>query len=476
MGFLAFDLGAESGRALFGELDADKICLRELHRFANHTTRMNGHLHWNLPGQWEELKSGLRKARELPIEGIGVSTWGVDFGLLGRGGEILGNPYHYRDCRTDGVTDRAIAKLGRERIFNATGIQFMPINSLYQLLSMRQSRSSLLDAAEMLLFMPDLFNFLLTGKAQSEYTIATTSQMFDTANARWATDLIEALELPTRILPPVVQPGTSIGLMRADVADEVGMSPAQVFAPGCHDTASAVAAVPAISSSGDWCYISSGTWSLMGVEIDRPVINAMTLAHNFTNEGGVGGTIRLLKNIMGLWLVQECRREFAAVGHQYDYAELAQMARDARCDSVIDPDDPPFLAPGEMPQKIKAYCARTGQEVPSTPGEFVRVCLLSLAQAYRRTLDRLEEILGRRIEMIHVVGGGSQNALLNQMTADACGRVVLAGPVEATAAGNILVQAIAAGRVGSLAEARQIVARSFAVQRFEPGKSRGGCA
>jgi rhamnulokinase len=341
---------------------------------------------------------------------------------------------------------------------------------------MRQSRSSLLDAAEMLLFMPDLFNFLLTGKAQSEYTIATTSQMFDTANARWATDLIEALELPTRILPPVVQPGTSIGLMRADVADEVGMSPAQVFAPGCHDTASAVAAVPAISSSGDWCYISSGTWSLMGVEIDRPVINAMTLAHNFTNEGGVGGTIRLLKNIMGLWLVQECRREFAAVGHQYDYAELAQMARDARCDSVIDPDDPPFLAPGEMPQKIKAYCARTGQEVPSTPGEFVRVCLLSLAQAYRRTLDRLEEILGRRIEMIHVVGGGSQNALLNQMTADACGRVVLAGPVEATAAGNILVQAIAAGRVGSLAEARQIVARSFAVQRFEPGKSRGGCA
>lgn len=474
--FLAFDLGAESGRAVLGTLDGGKLELTEKHRFANPTGWMNGHLYWNLLGQWEELKTGLRKSAgdhaadgrgPLTLHGIGVDTWGVDFGLLGTSGEILGNPFNYRDPRTEGMMDKAFARVSRDEIFEATGVQFMQLNSLYQLLAMKESGSKLLDCAATLLFMPDLFNFLFTGQKKSEFSIASTSQMYDPRAGAWASAMLQKLKLPTRVLPPIVPSGTVLGPLRADVAKDCGVGEVPVIAPACHDTASAVAAVPA--TGDDWCYISSGTWSLMGVEIREPLINDKSLKYNYTNEGGVGGTIRFLKNIMGLWLVQECRRHFRREGYDHGYAELTQMA--GRCPplvTLIDPDHKPFLSPGEMPRKIEEFCKQTRQRPPGSRGEFVRACLDSLALTYRRTLDGLEDVLGRRVSIIHVVGGGCQNELLNQMTADACNRPVLAGPIEATAIGNILVQAMATGNIKSLEDARSIVRASFDVKLYQP--------
>ncbi len=471
--FLAFDLGAESGRALLGHLDGQRLTLEEKHRFANPNGRMNGHLHWNLLQQWEELKTGLRKASTggTKLDGIGVDTWGVDFGLIGKGGEVLGFPYMYRDSRTDGMMDKAFAKVPRDKIFDATGIQFMQLNSLFQLFAMKQANSAVLDAAETLLFMPDLFNYLFTGARKSEFSIATTSQMYDPRKRAWAVDMLKALGLPTHILPEIVPSGTVIGPLHDDVAKECGVEASvPVIAPACHDTGSAVAAVPA--EGKDWCYISSGTWSLMGVELAEPLINAKALQYNYTNEGGVGGTIRFLKNIMGLWLVQECRRHWQKEGHEHSYAELTQMASEATAlRSLVNPDHGPFLSPGDMPHKIAEFCTKTKQPVPSSPGEFVRVCLDSLALAYRATLEGLEDVLGRKIGVIHIVGGGTQNELLTQMTADACGREVVAGPVEATAIGNILVQAMATGDVKMLADARAIVRTSFDVKRYKPRHS-----
>ena len=474
--FLAFDLGAESGRVVLGTLAGDKLTLEEKHRFLNPTGRLNGHLHWNLLGQWEELKAGLRKAAveqhgdhrtPIPLHGIGVDTWGVDFGLLSESGEILGNPFHYRDARTDGMMERAFARVPRERIFETTGIQFMQLNSLYQLLAMSEAKSSMLRSAETLLFMPDLFNYLFTGQRRGEFSIATTSQMYDPRRKAWAIPMLKELGLPTHLLPEIIPSGTMIGELRSDVADECGVPPMPVIAPACHDTGSAVAAVPA--GSDDWCYISSGTWSLMGVEIPEPIINEKSLHYNYTNEGGVGGTIRFLKNIMGLWLVQECRRQWQREGYDHGYAELTQMAQRSKpLAAIIDPDHKPFLSPGEMPRKIEEFCRQTDQRPPGARGEFIRACLDSLALTYRKTLDGLEDVLGRKVGVIHVLGGGSQNELLNQMTADACDRPVVAGPVEATAIGNILVQAMATGDIKSLADARAIVRRSFRVTRYEP--------
>jgi sugar (pentulose or hexulose) kinase len=477
--FLAFDLGAESGRAVLGTLGADRrLTLAEKHRFANPTGRMNGHLYWNLLAQWEELKTGLRNTASksapggaVTLDGIGVDTWGVDYGLVGRVGNVLGNPYHYRDSRTDGMLERAFAKVPREQIFETTGIQFMQLNTLYQLLAMRESFSQALEVAETLLFIPDLFNFLFTGVRKSEFSIATTSQMYDPRQRDWARPMLEQLGIPTRILPEIVPSGTVIGPLQKDVCDECGAGQVPVIAPACHDTGSAVAAVPA-EGSQSWCYISSGTWSLMGVELDKPLINEKSLRYNYTNEGGVGGTIRFLKNIMGLWLVQECRRQFQRDGYDHTYAELTQMAGRAKpLAALIDPDHKPFGSPGEMPAKIDQFCDQTRQKRPSNRGDYVRTCLESLALAYRRTLDGLQDVLGRKIDVIHIVGGGVQNELLNQMTADACGRIVLAGPVEATAIGNVLVQAMATGDVKSLVDARAIVRASFDVKRYEPRDS-----
>ena len=473
--YLAFDLGAESGRAVLGRLEGDRLTLEEKHRFVTANGRINGHLHWNVLSQWEDLKTGLRKAtatadssRQITLSGIGVDTWGVDFGLIGRDGSLLGLPYMYRDSRTDGMMEQTFKLVQRDSVFENTGIQFMQINSLYQLVSMAQGKSPLLDVAETLLFMPDLFNYLFTGVRKSEFSIASTSQMVNPRTRQWASEMLKTLGIPTRILPELVPSGTVIGQLSKSVADECGVPQAPVIAPGCHDTASAVAAVPAGEGS-DWCYISSGTWSLMGVELSEPVINAKSLKYNYTNEGGVSGTIRFLKNIMGLWLVQECRRQFAKDGSDHSYAELTQMAeRAAGFGALIDPDHTPFLSPGDMVGKIDRFCAGTKQRSPNTRGDYVRTCLESLALTYRKTIEGLEDILGRRINTIHIVGGGSQNLLLNQMTADACGRTVVAGPVEGTAIGNVLVQAMATGRIRSLDEARAIVRASFDVKRYEP--------
>jgi rhamnulokinase len=476
--FLAFDLGAESGRAVLGTLENGRLTLQEKHRFANPTGRMNGHLHWNLLAQWEELKTGLKNvAGGPPLSGIGVDTWGVDYGLIGKVGNVLGNPHHYRDARTDGVMERTFAKVARDRIFEATGVQFMQFNTLFQLMAMREQNSQALEIAETLLFMPDLFNFLFTGVRKTEFSIASTSQMYDPRQRDWARPMLDQLGIPTRILPEIVPSGTVIGSITSDVADECGVGPITVIAPACHDTGSAVAAVPMTEGEGgasnDWCYISSGTWSLMGVELAEPVINEKSLRYNYTNEGGVGGTIRFLKNIMGLWLVQECRRHFKKEGYEHTYAELTQMAGRAKgFAALIDPDHAPFLTPGEMPTKIDRFCEQTKQPRPNNRGDYVRTCLESLALTYRRTLEGLEDVLGRRINTIHIVGGGTQNELLNQMTADACHRVVIAGPVEATAIGNILVQAMATGDVKSLAEARVIVRDSFDVKRYRPRETK----
>jgi rhamnulokinase len=478
--YLALDLGAESGRGLLGQFDGERLVLEEVHRFPNGPVRMLDTIYWDLPRLFDEIKTALRKAAAANpgLDGVGVDTWGVDFGLVGRGDTLLGNPVHYRDARTDGMMAAAFARVGRERMYEITGLQFLPFNTVYQLLAMRLANSPLLEVAETLLMMPDLLAWLLTGRRAGERTDASTTQLLDPAAGAWSDELCQGLDLPRAILPELIDPGTEIGPLRRALADELGIGrEIRVLAPATHDTASAVAAVPVVRPPGvvevigppDWCYLSSGTWSLLAVEVPAPVITAETLAANFTNEGGVAGTTRLLKNIMGLWLVQECRRTWARAGREFSYEELAARAEAARpFAALVDPDDASFLSPGDMPARLAAFCARTGQAAPDDEGAFVRCALESLALKYRWAIERLERILGTTIRTIHIVGGGTRNALLCQFTADACGRAVHAGPVEATAAGNILLQAMARGRIATLSDARAVVARSFPVVIYEP--------
>jgi rhamnulokinase len=462
---LAFDLGAESGRGVLGRFDGGKLSLEIVHRFPNGGVRLPDGLYWDVLRLFEEMKHTLRlcAGRDTPLDSLGVDTWGVDFALLGRADALLGNPRHYRDPHTEHIMD----DVPRGEIFQRTGIQFMRFNSLFQLLALKRDRSPLLDAAETLLFIPDLFHFWFTGQKSNEFTIASTSQFYDPVARGWAYSLFERFGLPRQILGEITPPGARLGRLSAAVMSETGQPAVPVIAPATHDTASAVAAVPALGDS--WCYISSGTWSLMGAEIPQPIIDERSLRYNFTNEGGVGGSIRFLKNVMGLWLVQECRRAWQHRGQSYGYDELTALAEAATpLRTVIDPDDPSYVLPPSMPDAITDFCRRTGQPIPAGPGALVRCCLESLALRYRWVLEKLQEMLGRRLEVIHIVGGGSQNRLLNQFTADACNRPVLAGPVEATAIGNVLVQAMGLGLVGSLAEAREVVRRSFSVERFEP--------
>jgi rhamnulokinase len=472
--YLALDLGAESGRGLHGRFDGERLTLDEVHRFPNGPVKMLDTIYWDLPGLFEEIKNALRKAASggARFDGIGVDTWGVDFALIGRNDTLLGNPVHYRDCRTDGMLEAACTLVSRERIYEITGLQFLPFNTVFQLLALRKTASPLLEVAETMLLMADVFGWLLTGRRAVEYTNATTTQLLDARTRNWSDELCRGLELPRSLLPEIIEPGAELGPLRWDLAAEMGLKGVPVIAPATHDTGSAVAAVPASSrNSGppDWCYLSSGTWSLLGVEVREPIINEATRRHNFTNEGGVDGTIRLLKNIMGLWLVQECRRAWSREGRELSYEELIPRAEAAPAfRSLINPDDPSFLAPGDMPARIAAFCAKTGQPAPEKEGAFVRCALESLALKYRWTIERLEEITGGTIRTIHVVGGGARNSLLNQLTADATGRVVKAGPIEATAIGNILIQARARGRIGSLNELREVVERSFPVAIYEP--------
>jgi rhamnulokinase len=469
---LAYDLGAESGRGVLGLFDGSRLQLEVVHRFPNGPVRTLDTLHWDVLRLWGEMLVGLRKAvaDRGGIDALGVDTWGVDFALLGRGGTLLGNPRHYRDPHTEGYPDEAFRTVSRLDIYRQTGLQFMRFNSLYQLLALRRDRSPLLDVADTLLMMPDLFHYWFTGIKVNEHTDVSTSQMYDPTAKGWAFGLLRALDLPTGMFGTIVQPGTVLGPLRPAVASETGAVPVPVVLPGSHDTASAVAAVPA--RGGSWCYISSGTWSLMGAELPAPLISEKTLEHNFTNEGGVGGTIRFLKNIMGLWLVQECRRSWERAGLNYTYEELTRLAEAAPSfAALVDPDHSSFWLPPSMPAALGEFCKRTGQPAPAEPGAVVRCALESLAMRYRWVLERLEELLGRRIDVIHVVGGGCQNALLNQLAADACNRPVVAGPVEATAIGNVLAQMIGLGVLGSLAEGREVVRRSFEVTTFEPRQS-----
>jgi rhamnulokinase len=469
--YLAIDLGAESGRAILGRLEGQRLSLEEVHRFPNGPVRVHGYLHWDVLRMWSEILHGLRLAARSPggLSSLGVDTWGVDYGLLDAAGELIGNPYHYRDSRTDGMMEAAFERVPRAEIYRQTGIQFMQLNSLYQLLAMRLGGDPALDCAATLLAMPDLFNFWLTGRKAAEFTNATTTQCYNPTSADWAWELLDALEIPRRLFQPILQPASILAGLRPEVAAETGTGELPVVAVGSHDTASAVAAVPAQSER--IVFISSGTWSLLGSEIPQPVISKQSLAFNFTNEGGIGGGYRFLKNISGLWLVQECRRAWAAAGQEYSYAELTRLAAEAPAfHSLVDPSDPVFLSPGEMPERIGRYCLKRGQPAPTGVGQFVRCALESLALAYRQAIDQLEQALGYPLEAVHIVGGGSQNRLLNQFTADATGKPVIAGPVEATAIGNLLVQAMALGRLSSLTEARQVVRASFPLEVFEPGR------
>jgi rhamnulokinase len=467
---LAIDLGAESGRAILGQFDGERIALSEVHRFPNTPVPLPDGLHWDALNLWSEIRKALalaNKEHNGQLAGMGLDTWGVDFGLLDRDGTLLGNPYHYRDGRTDGMVEAAFQRVPREEIFAQTGIQFMQLNTLYQLYAMVLQNSPQLAIAETFLTMPDLLNYWLTGRKVCEFSNATTTQCYDTRRGVWALPLLERLGIPTHIFPEVVQPGTVLGELRAAVAQEAGIGQIPVIAPACHDTGSAVAAVPA--HGGDFAWISSGTWSIMGVEAREAVINELTLACSLTNEGGVNGTYRLSKNITGLWPVQESRRTWARQGQSLSYTELTNLAAQAQpLKAIIDPDHNDFLKPGDMPVRIQAYCQRTMQSVPETQGEIVRTALEGVALKYRWVLERLERLQGKRLETIHIVGGGTQNRLLSQFTADCTGRTVITGPIEATATGNLLMQLVALGRLSSIQEAREVVRRSFEVEHFEP--------
>ncbi len=464
--WLACDLGAESGRVVAGTIRDGRLRLEELHRFPNGPTEEDGSLRWHVEGIQREIITGLTVAGERfgdRLAGVGVDTWGVDFGLLDSDDTLIEDPWHYRDARTNGMMEEAFRVIERADIFTRTGIQFMQLNTLFQLLAMVKTGSEALRRAESLLFMPDLLAWMLSGRTVNEFTIATTSQCYDPINRSWAFGMLEQLEIPTGIFGSIVPPGELL----PGLADRTGCGPLPVIAPGSHDTASAVAAVP--FTSDDAIYLSSGTWSLMGVEVSEPVINEQSLEHNLTNEGGVGDRFRLLKNIMGLWLVQECRREWEREGRQWSYDDLTALAAEAPpFGSLVDPGDERFLQPGDMPARMRAFCRETGQPEPADEGALVRCALESLACEYRRIADVLAELTGRTADTIHIIGGGCRNRLLNRLTADATGMRVLAGPAEATAMGNIIVQAIARGDIASLAEGRALVSDSVEPEEYVP--------
>lgn len=469
---LAFDLGAESGRAVVASFDGGRLALEEVHRFQNEPVRVfeggRERLYWNALGLLAEVKRGIAfAARGGTPASIGIDTWGVDFGLLDRAGCLLGAPYHYRDRRTAGALAEASARVGREAIFERTGVQLLELNSLYQLLALRRENPGQLEAARTFLMMPDLLHYWLTGRATGELTNATTSQCYDPRGKDWAWPLLRALDLPAGIFPPVVGPGTVLGPLLPSVAEEIGVGGVPVIAVATHDTGSAVAGTPLADQGALW--ISSGTWSIVGVEVGAPVVSPLALALGFGNEGGIEGTFRLCRNVAGLWLVQGCRRSFARDGERLSYDDLTALAAASESPGAyLDLRSPDFLAPPDMPEAIRAHCARTEQPVPASRGQILRCALESLALAYREVLEQAEALLRRRLDVVNIVGGGSRNALLNQLTADATGRPVLAGPAEATSLGNALVQLAALGYVESIAAGRELIRRSFPIRLFEP--------
>jgi rhamnulokinase len=468
--YLACDLGAESGRVILGTLVNGRLALEEIHRFTNGSTRVNGTLRWDVLHIFNELKTGLRKvaARSINPDSLSCDSWGVDYVWVLDDEPMLGVPFHYRDpARNQGAFERVFAVVPAAEIFAETGIQFMTINTLYQLCADRHCRPWVFKSAERFLNIGDYFNFLFSGVARAEESLASTTQLYNPRKRKWSRVLQKKLGLPKKLFPEVVRSGTVLGPLSSFVAAETGLTNVQVVASCSHDTGAAVAAVPAQGKG--WAYLSSGTWSLLGIESKKPIITGQSHEYNFTNEVGFGGSIRFLKNIIGLWIQQECRRAWAQEGRDPDYAEMVKLAETATpLKALINPNDPRFAKPDDMPQKIVDYCRETGQIPPATQGEFVRCIFESLALLYRLTLDQMEVITGKKLIRLHIVGGGSQNKLLNQCSANATGRTVIAGPTEATAAGNVLIQAIALGHLSSLEDLRQVVRESFTVTTYNP--------
>jgi rhamnulokinase len=467
--FAAVDLGAQSGRVAVGRFDGERLSVTEVHRFPNVPVRTRGTLHWDILRLYQDVLDGLRAAnREAGrVDSVAVDSWGVDFGLVDSRGRLVQNPVHYRDSRRAHGMEAALERVPARELYERTGIQLMPINTVFELAAMAAEHDPALGAGETLLLIPDLVHYWLCGIRSSERTNATTTQCYDARAGVWASDLLDRLGVPTRILPEVVAPGTRLGRLSADVASDTRLTDAEVVAVATHDTGSAVAAVP-LRRPGS-AYISAGTWSLVGVEIQEPAISDATFAANLTNEGGVAGTFRLLRNVTGLWLVHECRRTWAGTGDDYSFDQLVALAKEAPpFASFIEPNDPAFADPGDMPARIRAFCAHTGQPEPVGPGAVVRCILESLALKHAQTVDLLAAVTGTPPTEIHVVGGGARNELLCRWTADAAGVPVEAGPEEATLLGNLLVQAMALDEVATVADAREIVAASVAPTTFEP--------
>lgn len=470
--FLAFDLGASSGRAILGTLKDDRLELLEVHRFVNQMQMVNGHYFWNIFSLFNELKTGLKKCvkdHEIQPESIGIDTWGVDFVHVNREGMILSLPFAYRDSRTNTSMEDLFHLIPKEEVYAQTGIQFMQFNSLFQLFSMVKDQSSLLEITDSILFMPDALNYLFTGTKKNEFTIASTSQMLVPGKPEWNFELIERAGIPTHILQEIILPGTVLGTIKDDIARETGSAALPVIAVAGHDTGSAIVSVPC--EEKNFVYLSSGTWSIMGLECDQPIISEQTHQMNFTNEGGVEGTTRFLKNIMGMWLIQEVQRIWEAEGTSYSWPKMVELARESEpFRFLLNPDDPMFLNPRDMTQAVRDFCYQTAQGTPQNHGEVIRCIYDSLALKYRYTLEQIRDVSNHSIDVIHIIGGGANNHFLNQLTADATGLKVVAGPTEATAAGNILMQAKALGYVGSLSEIRKIVAHSFDCVTFLPSK------
>jgi len=476
---LAFDMGASSGRALVGRLTEgdngkSRLEVTEVHRFPNHAIQVGKHLHWDTLRLLHEMKKGIRFAFQKGYEPatFGIDTWGVDFGLLDASGELLGNPYHYRDPHTEGLIEEVSGLIGQRALFEQSGLQFMPFNTLYQLYAMVKAASPKLEVAKTLLLTPDLLAYLLTGVKSCEFTMATTTQLFDPGKQAWNVELMERLGIPSHLFLEPVQPGTIIGPLSPEVQEELGVPAIRAVAVGTHDTESAIAAVPA----GDepFAFLVCGTWSLLGTEMDGPLLSAETMELEFSNEGGVGGTYQLLKNIMGLWLLQECKREWDEQGKEIGFPELVRLAGQAApFRSLVHPDDPRFFSPGGMADKIRSFCAETNQPIPQSEGEIVRCILESLALRYRQALEQAEKLTRRVYGGLHMVGGGIQNELLCRFTANAIGKPVWAGPVEASAIGNMLMQLVALGECKDLKEARELVAASFPVDVYEPEADAG---
>ncbi len=465
---LAFDFGASSGRAIIGCFDGEKITLEEVHRFSNDPVSVGGTVYWDVLRLFYEIKQGIVKAKIAGgFDSIGIDTWGVDFGLIDSEGKLMENPVHYRDARTVGLVDEAFKTMPKEKLYGITGIQFMELNTLFQLISLKKYRPWMLERADKMLFMPDLFGYMLTGKMCAEYSIASTSQLIDLDKRTWSKDILDAFGIKESIFAPLVQPGTVLGELSKEICEECGVDPVPVISVCGHDTQSAITSVPC--ENGDFAFLSSGTWSLFGTELDKPIVNETSMNINITNEGGFDGSTGFLKNIIGLWLIQESRRQWKREGKEYSYADLEKLALAAepfKC--FIDPDAPEFVPHGNIPERVREFCRKTNQYVPETVGEIMRCIYESLAMKYRLTFEKLRECTERDYPVIHVIGGGTKDGLLCQMTASSCDRTVKAGPIEATVMGNVAVQLMSDGSVENIGQARKIVAASSELKTFEP--------